>query len=386
MEKGFNPKNFMWGAIVVIVVSVIAYALISGRGINEIAIDSGGGLRIKIADQQQGPSQYARPSSGTQQSKGTGSDYSIQVPGERPLSFNRITRFLVIPGSDDPQNRHLSLLKRALEESRVNILYKESDPVGEFSLWLTEIGKQGGRRCANYVTRLIESDGSIEVGLRLACKKGEEWVAQISPDLLALLGRNEQSSATNVSPQAEILSVGAIKRCLDLHRSDINRGLFSGRRLINACFVSLPLTSNEFDRAERKQLALAKQLKLTMEAAKPIEFYGYDLYLKDEFIGSRTVFQALALLSAWNPYYHNMVGSNEFQLRRYGSALNSFDRAIEEWPEYTHALLNRGRTLLKLNRPSEALLSLRTVLSVDDEPGRPSAKEARRLIAELSAK
>ena len=220
---------------------------------------------------------------------------------------------------------------------------------------------------------------------REACKRMPAFCAQIKEGVAAFMPAVKPMllclpNGSSTSGRSEILSSEAITMCLKQQRAKLTRGELTARRLINACFVNVPLPSDEFERAERREIALARELKLTMEDAIPIEEYGYDLFSNGDQIGSRTVFEALVLMNPWSSYYHNMVGSNDLVLRRHQEALRSFNRAVEEWPEYTHALLNRAKTLILLGRKSEALKDLRAVIKFDDEPGTPSAKIARGLI------
>jgi hypothetical protein len=379
MSDGMNPRNFMWGSIVAIVLIIVIYALMSGRGIQEVVILDK--LRIKIDDQVKGNTEYYHPAENIPALPGTtSSTYALNVPGEGVLLFNHIDRFVIEPGADDAQNRHLPLVLKALDTGRKDVLYKERDELGFFSVWLTTSERRGNKPCVNYRTLLSEDDGSKEAAFRTACKEGNQWIARISPELLELVGSSTENQGTLVDSQSEILSIGTMRKCLKLRKSDLTRGLLSPQQLINNCFVSVPITTEEFAQAKHGELLLGKQLKLTMEAAYDLAEFGYELYKDGEYIGSRIVFEALTLFNHADAYFHNMVGANSMALKKWEEALKNLNYAIKNDPEHVHALLNRGETLLILDRHAEALTDLKAVIRLDTQSDTPSAKRARWII------
>lgn len=378
MSDGINPRNFMWGSVVAIILIVVIYALMSGRGIKEVAFDK---LRIKIGDQAEGNTQYFRPAENIPARSGTtSSTYVLNVPGEGVLPLDRIDRFVIEPGADDAQNRHLPLVLKALDTGRMDVLHKERDELGFFSVWLTTSEQRGDKLCVYYTTLLSEDDGSKEAAFRMAFKEGNQWISRISPELSEFFDSSTENKGTLIAIQSEILSIGTIRKRLKLRKSDLTRGLLSPQQLINNCFVSVPITTEEFAQAKRGELLLAKHLKLTKEAAYDLAEFGYELYKDGEYIGSRIVFEALTLLNDADAYFHNMVGASNMALNKWKEALKNLNYAIKNDPEYVHALLNRGETLLKLDRPTEALTDLKAVIRLDTHPDTPSAIRARWII------
>jgi tetratricopeptide (TPR) repeat protein len=183
-------------------------------------------------------------------------------------------------------------------------------------------------------------------------------------------GYSADPPVETVSPPvgtAQVLSVGHIRSCVGRNESTLISGSLSPRQLINECFVSGRVSNNIFDLAERQELLLGQQLKLTFDAAYAIAEVGFDIYQRGEYTAARAFFEAMVLLNYADAYFRNMVGSSYMAQKDLIAAVDSFNWAIHYDPENGHALLNRGECLYLLGRKEEALQDFRSVLALTDD-------------------
>lgn len=375
MAIKIHPKNFMWGSIVAIVLIFVFYSIYTKKGIKTFEIP--GKLKIEFEDQVIGPS---LTSSGENYITTTGvGNFYIQPPGKSRIALSSIERILIEPGIDDPINRHRELVLKALESGNMRRTFQETDLEGMFNMWITS---QEFPDCYYYSTLLQRNDGTKQLAFRKACKSGDKWSSEISPELRELMGASEYTSSGDFtgSTSAQIKSLREVMSCLESHEQSIIRGLYTPSAVVNLCFVEGEVTKEEFDSAERGNLFLGQQLLLTMEAAYSIAKFGYALYQQEEYIGSKLFFEAMSLLNSHDSYFHNMVGASQMGMNNFNGAIPSFDQAIQNDPQNVHALLNRAECLMRLNRMKEAKTDLYKVIEYDQEEGTPSARRSRQLL------
>ncbi|MCK5028144.1 MAG: hypothetical protein KAR57_00825 [Bacteroidales bacterium] len=366
-----NPTNFKWGAIVIIVLIFVAYSLITKKGIKKVEFSE---FKIEFENQVSGPSttytteEYASTSGG--------SEYYIQPHGQSAIALSTIDEFLIESGSDDPINRHKEFIANILESRDMNNTYQESDSEGTFLMWITS---EISYNCYNYSTLLKRNDGSTQLAFRQACKENNLWSTEISPELVEMVNSSGNGNLGDHSESiiARTKSLEEVMSCLATHRDEIISGSYIPRALINLCFVDGEITSDEFDRAERGDLLLGKQLMMTFAVSRSIAEFGYELYLQEEYIGSKLFFEALILLNPYDSYFHNAVGSSLMSLNRNEEALLRFNMSIQNEEHYVHALLNRAECLILLNRKNEAIDDLNNVIEYDQEDETPSAIRAQ---------
>ncbi len=368
-----NPTNFKWGAIVVIVLIFVAYSLITKKGIKKVEFSD---FKIEFENQVSGPSTTYTTEEYT--STSGGSEYHIQPHGQSAIALSTINEILIESGNDDPINRHKEFIANVLESRDMNNTYQESDTEGIFLMWITA---ESTYNCFNYSTLLKRNDGSTQLAFRLACKVNDLWRTEISPELVEMVNSSGNGNLDDDELiTARIKSLGEIMSCLDSNKDEIKIGSYTPRTLINLCFVGGEITSDEFNRAERGDLLLGKQLMMTFEVSRSIAEFGYELFLQEEYIGSKLFFEAMILLNPYDSYFHNSVGSSLMSLNRNEEALLSFNMAIQNEEHYVHALLNRAECLILLNRKNEAIDDLNKVIEYDQENGTPSAIRAQWII------
>jgi len=376
MAIKIHPKNFMWGSIVIIVLVLVFYSIYTDTPLKKIIIKD---ITIEFQDQVSGPSStYSGENYIATTEVG---DFYIQPPGKSGIALSSIKEILYESGFDDPINRHRELVLKALESGNMRRTFQEKDLEGMFSMWITS---QEFPDCYYYSTLLQRNDGTKQLAFRKARKSGDKWSSEISPELRELIGASEYNSSGNFtgSASAQIKSLGEVMSCLESHKQSIIRGLYTPSALVNLCFVEGEVTTEEFDSAERGDLLLGQQLLLTMEAAYSIAEFGYALYQQEEYIGSKLFFEAMSLLNFHDSYFHNMVGSSQMAMNNFNGAIPSFDQAIQNDPQNVHALLNRAKCLMRLNRMEEAKTDLNKVIEYDQEEGKPSARRSRQLLEE----
>lgn len=386
MADNPSPATVKWASIVIIVLAVLGYAIWTGQQIEEInVVDI---VRIKMVGVQREKTSYTSlPTEETTPQSSTTESLSITVPSRGSINLKAIERIVLEVGQDDPHVRHTPLVFRALENGRMNQLYSERDALGEFLVWLTYTDFESGERCHAYSTLLIESTGEMELAWRRACKEAGIWNSEISPALIELAEADAGRTLTGGNtPQpvasARVKSIGKIGRCLDINDYKIKLGLLSARGLINLCFVDGEISNDSFDRAERDEVYLAREIMLTMDAAYNVAEEAYTLYQEEEFLGSRLLFEALSLLNTSDAYFRNMVGANKEGLGDLQGAFESYDKAVTLDATNIHAFINRARVHLKFNRRAEARRDLQAALALESPDNTEQIMLARQLLSE----
>jgi hypothetical protein len=342
--------------MITIVLAIIGYAIFMKTPIKEMSIGEEGvkvTFAVKAVDQRPGPTVYQQSpdKSGSEESH-----YLIQVPGEEPLPLTRVDRIVIEPGEDDPQNRHLELVGRALETGKVSVKYEEPDTLGQFSLWLTTTEVKEGRALFSYTTRLVRRDGSTEIAWREAYRQGDTWYTQISPDLKKLLAGTGDFEGSTDNPvrldKPRIRSLAEINRALEAERYRLVRGQLDPKALLNLCFLQGRVTDEYIHQVESQGKSLAQDVGLTLEAAETIAEFGYSLYQEKEYLGSKVFWEAMTLLNRRDSYGFNMLGASLEGLKQIHSALEAYEQALEIDPQNANASKNvqRVRALLGADR------------------------------------
>ena len=78
----------------------------------------------------------------------------------------------------------------------------------------------------------------------------------------------------------------------------------------------------------------------------------------------------------WAEAYY-WLGNARFRLGRYAEALSSYDAAIERGPEEALAYHARALTYVHLERPEEAIVDLRRVLELTQNPNLVASAQAQ---------
>ena len=91
-----------------------------------------------------------------------------------------------------------------------------------------------------------------------------------------------------------------------------------------------------------------------------------------------------AALTVAPAFYPAQAASGYLDLQRKDpkEAVAHFDRALEDWADYTPALIGRGQALVTLNREAEAVAAFEAALVVD--PSLTKAFQAGKIVQELT--
>jgi len=71
-----------------------------------------------------------------------------------------------------------------------------------------------------------------------------------------------------------------------------------------------PISFATFHKAKQEDLSLAKTIDLTLNTAYDVADFGFELYEEGKNVGSKTVFEALVMLTHRDAYFYTMVGAN----------------------------------------------------------------------------
>jgi hypothetical protein len=349
-------EKYKWIGIVTVVAILVGYAIYTGTPIKKMTV---GEVEVEFAvravDAKPGPSTYAAPAPGRAAagSQGDGA-YAIAVPGEAPLPLSKVDQILLVPGEDDPQGRHLELVERALDAGATGKLHSEPDRDGQFSLWLTHVDRSGPSPEINYMTRLVEHDGTVRLAMRTATRQGQVWLTRVSPELQELAGVDSPgASEATPAPTAsgpQVRSAGEIRRALDAERPRLVRGQLTAIGLLNHCFLDGEITREELNAIASRERSVAVEVGLTMDAAYAIAEFGYALYEQREFLGAEIFWEAMTLLNDSDAYFHNMHGASLEGLGRLEPARAAYQRAVDLDPNNADARRNLRR--LQTARPA----------------------------------
>jgi hypothetical protein len=345
--------KYKWIGMIAIVVAILGYAIIMKTPLKEFTIDKESikvSFAVKAIDQRPDLSIYSPASVRLGASKDSDApNITIQPPGEDPIQVERI---ILVPGEDDSQNRHLELVRRALEIGEVDVKYQESDQFGEFSLWLTYSENDEGHRVLYYTTRLVRHDGTMDIAFREAYRQGETWLTQISSTVKEAFAAAGEFKGNIHDPirldQPRIRSLAEILQALENERYHLVRGQLDAQALLNLCFVKGRVTDEIIHQVELQGRSLAQEVGLTVELCYAIAEFSYGLYEEGEYLGSKVFWETMILLNPWDAYFFNMLGVSLEGLHRLESALRAYEKALELDPEEASARSNLQRLRARL--------------------------------------
>lgn len=344
-----NASNVKWIVLFLIVMSVIGYSLYTDVPIKNLTLSQQGmGIEfgVKSLDQTSASSHYEQPNEETINSEMQGS-YVINVPGEDPMPLASISSIMVEPGPDDFQNRHLALIRKALDAGRLNVKYEEPDPYGTFATWLTSIRERDEKKIISYQTRLVRDNGEIELAMREAYKEGDVWMTQIQPMIKEIMtGESEIDNPVDLETP-RIKSPNAVIKALESQRLLLVTGQLSPEALINLCFVDGRVRQEWHQQLLLRNETIAENIGLTYEAAMIIAQYGYQMYLDEEYLGSKIFWETMIMLVPHSDYY-NLLGACKEKLGDQDEAYKAYEEAIRLDPNNESAKTNLARLAAKL--------------------------------------
>ena len=348
-SKALSVK-YRWIGIITVLIIVIAYALYTGRPIQDMALNKDG-IKVsfvKPTDQKPGPTVYKSDLPETDDQRAAEeTDVLIDIPGEGLLSLSQVDNIIVEPGEDDAQNRHLELVRKTLEIGESNIKYEDSDFNGKFTVWITSVDDKDGNLTFSYTTIYRRNNGSIDLAWREAYNKEGIWLTQISPTFKQLLALNDSFEGEVDSPvqlnKPRLKSMGQINQSLQNIKHKLIRGQISPLGILNECFFDGTITEAFIKEVTNEGETVAEEFDITMQAAYSVADFGYSLYQEKEYLGSKIFWEALLILNDHDAYYHNMHGACLEKLKDLQGALKSYQRAVELNPEANDYLKNVKR-------------------------------------------
>jgi tetratricopeptide (TPR) repeat protein len=141
------------------------------------------------------------------------------------------------------------------------------------------------------------------------------------------------------------------------------------------------------DRVERwlnGEFKVAELYNITPALAKALAEYGYLLYEQGKYDTARVIFEALSAINSSDSNVQKFLGSIYQIQGKLDAAYYHYTQALKKEPNDIFVIVNRGETLIQLQRPREASDDLKRAIQLDPTGSNPVGRRARVLLANLS--
>lgn len=141
---------------------------------------------------------------------------------------------------------------------------------------------------------------------------------------------------------------------------------------------------------ERVDLWLKGQLKgaelynISPQIFKALAEYGYLLYEQGKYELSKTIFEALATINSSDSSVQKFLGSIYQLENKWDAAYYHYTQSLKFSPDDIFVIVNRGETLIHMQRPREAAEDLKRAIQLDPQGTHPVARRARILLTNIS--
>jgi tetratricopeptide (TPR) repeat protein len=138
------------------------------------------------------------------------------------------------------------------------------------------------------------------------------------------------------------------------------------------------------DRWLKGQLTSAELYEISPPLFKALAEYGCLLYEQGKYETARVVFEALATINSADPNVHKFLGSIYQIQKKWDAAYYHYTQSLRLSPDDLFVLVNRGESLIHLQRPREAAEDLKRTIQLDPQGHHPAGRRARVLLTNLS--
>jgi len=132
------------------------------------------------------------------------------------------------------------------------------------------------------------------------------------------------------------------------------------------------------------QIDTAELYGLSSSLTKSLAEYGYLLYEQGKYDTSKVIFEALAASDSSNPNFQKMLGSIYQLQAKWDAAYYHYTLSLKLSPNDLFVVVNRGETLIQMQRPREAAEDLKRAIQLDPDGANPVGRRARILLTNLS--
>ena len=131
------------------------------------------------------------------------------------------------------------------------------------------------------------------------------------------------------------------------------------------------------DRWLKGKLNSADLYELTPQLYKSLAEYGYLLYEQGKYDSARVIFEALAAVNSSDPNIQKFLGSIYQIQSKWDAAYYHYTQSLKVAPNDIFVIVNRGETLIHMQRPREAAEDFETCDSIGSrghQSGRPQGQ------------
>ncbi|MCI0416155.1 tetratricopeptide repeat protein [bacterium] len=132
------------------------------------------------------------------------------------------------------------------------------------------------------------------------------------------------------------------------------------------------------------KLTTAEVYDLTPGLTKALAEHGYLLYEEGKYDSARVIFEALAVVNGSDPNIQKMLGSIYQIHNKWDASYYHYTQALKSAPNDIFVIVNRGETLIHMQRPREAAEDLKRAIQLDPDGKNPVGRRARVLFTNLS--
>jgi tetratricopeptide (TPR) repeat protein len=138
------------------------------------------------------------------------------------------------------------------------------------------------------------------------------------------------------------------------------------------------------DRWLSGQMTSSELYGLTPEISKALAEHAYLLYEEGKYETARLIFEGLAVCNSSDPNTQKMLGSIYQIQEKWDAAYYHYTQSLKNSPNDIFVIVNRGETLIQMQRPREAAEDLKRAVQLDPNGSNPVGPRARILLTNLS--
>ena len=128
----------------------------------------------------------------------------------------------------------------------------------------------------------------------------------------------------------------------------------------------------------------AELYQLTPDLAHALAQHGYLLYEQGKYEPARVIFAALSTFNSSDPNFQKFLGSIYQIQGKWDAAYYHYTQSLKTAPNDIFVIVNRGETLIQMQRPREASDDLKRAIQLDPQGTNPVGRRARVLLTNIN--
>jgi tetratricopeptide (TPR) repeat protein len=145
-----------------------------------------------------------------------------------------------------------------------------------------------------------------------------------------------------------------------------------------------PELEERVDRWLKSQINSGELYNLTPQLIKALAEYGYLLYEQGKYDSAKVIFEALATINSSDPNLQKFLGSIYQIQGKWDAAYYHYTHSLRAAANDIFVFVNRGETLIQMQRPREAAEDLKRAIQMDPQGRHPIGRRARILLGNLN--